>query len=106
MTAFDTKTSFDFNFGGFKSVVPPTSQTILSYMPHLTIDAVGRVNDDGLVRHESFAFELHLIVSSYAMELAGASKHQRKRISKARDAQVAVFWQRGLHRLDEMNVTS
>jgi len=99
-------TSYDFNFGGFKSVVPPTSQTLHNYMPHVVIDPEGLVSDDGLVRHVSFAFELRLIETSYDVELADASPRERKRISKARDAQVALFWQRGLHRLDEMNVTS
>lgn len=106
MTVINSKTSYDFNFGGFNSVVPPTSETLHSYMSHVIIDADGRVSDDGLVRHENFAFEVRLIETSYDVELAGASPRRRKRITRERDSQVALFWQRGLHKLEELDVKS
>ena len=100
MNAIDSKTSYDFNFGGFKSVVPPTSQTLHCYFPHVIIDADGRVSDEGWMRHENFALELQLIVASYDLELEGASPRQRKRITEERDVQVTLFWQRGLHKVE------
>lgn len=106
MNAINGKTNYDFNFGGFKSVVPPNSRTLHFYMSHVVIEADGRVIDDGWVRHESFALELQLIVASYDAELEGASLRQRNRITKERDEQVALFWQRGLHKVETLDDTS
>ncbi len=88
---------YDFNFGEFKSVIAPTSQSIDAFMPHFDIGRDGQIVDEGLLRHHDFALELRLIFACYKADLATATPAQRKCIAKERDKQVALFWQRGLH---------
>ena len=86
------------HFANFKSIVPPTADTLFEYMPHATIGKDGCVTDEGYVRHEFYVHELDFISRCYDAWVARFSGLKREVAATKREEALRSFDELTLHR--------